>query len=115
MANNKPQSNGDTSLPLIIVNPKSASGSTREKWSQTASDLRAHFGPFTVAFTKHQGDGIDIAERAARLGRKFIVACGGDGTINEIANGILLSGEETELGVLPSGTEVIFVGRWGCR
>jgi YegS/Rv2252/BmrU family lipid kinase len=97
-------SNNDISLPLVIVNPKSAGGSTNEKWSQTASDLRAHFGPFSVAFTKSQGDGIDLSERAARAGRTFIIACGGDGTINEVANGILRSGEDAELGVLPSGT-----------
>jgi YegS/Rv2252/BmrU family lipid kinase len=95
---------GDTSLPLVIVNPKSASGSTREKWSLTASELRAHFGPFSVAFTKAPGDGIAIAQRAAESGRKFIIACGGDGTINEVVNGIMLSGEDVELGVLPSGT-----------
>src|SRR2546423_11316188 len=90
----------DTTLPLVIVNPKSASGSTRDKWSATAADLRAHFGPFSVAFTKSQGDGMDIAERAAKAGRRFIIACGGDGTINEVANGILRSGEDVELGVL---------------
>jgi len=94
----------DLSLPLVIVNPKSASGSTRDKWSQTASDLRAHFGPFSVTFTKSQGDGIDLAERAANSGRQFIIACGGDGTINEVANGIMRSGKDVELGVLPSGT-----------
>ena len=94
----------DTSLPLVIVNPKSAGGSTRDSWSATAADLRAHFGPFSVALTKAPGDGIVIAERAARAGRKFIVACGGDGTINEVANGILNSGLDVELGVLPSGT-----------
>ncbi|HMT07965.1 MAG TPA: diacylglycerol kinase family lipid kinase [Pyrinomonadaceae bacterium] len=94
----------DNSLPLVIVNPKSAGGNTRDKWSATASDLRAHFGPFSVAFTKSQGDGTVIAERAAKSGRKFIIACGGDGTINEVANGILLSREDAELGVLPSGT-----------
>ena len=94
---------GET-LPLVIVNPKSASGSTRDKWSQTASDLRTHFGPFTVAFTKCAGDGTEIADRAARSGRRFIIACGGDGTINEVANGILRSGVDAELGVLPSGT-----------
>src|SRR4029077_16930267 len=90
---------GDESLPIVIVNPKSAAGSTRDKWSQTASDFRAHFGPFAVAFTKAQGDGIDLAERAAKAGRKFIIACGGDGTINEVANGILRSGEDVELGI----------------
>lgn len=95
---------GDASLPLVIVNPKSASGSTRDKWSATASDFRAHFGPFSVAFTKGPGDGIDLAERAVISGRKFIIACGGDGTINEVANGILRSGIDAELGVLPSGT-----------
>jgi YegS/Rv2252/BmrU family lipid kinase len=91
-------------LPLIIVNPKSASGATREKWSATASDLRTHFGPFSVAFTKGPGDGIELAKRAVDSGRKFIIACGGDGTINEIANGILESGGDVELGIFPSGT-----------
>ena len=91
-------------LPLVIVNPKSASGATRDKWSAIASDIRTHFGPFNVAFTKKQGDGTAIARRAAENGREFIVACGGDGTINEVANGILESGADVELGVLPSGT-----------
>jgi diacylglycerol kinase (ATP) len=91
-------------LPLIIVNPKSAAGSTRDKWSAIASDLRTHFGPFTVAFTKGPGDGIDLARRSAESGRKLIIACGGDGTVNEVANGILLSGNDVEMGVFPSGT-----------
>lgn len=91
-------------LPLVIVNPKSAAGSTRDKWSSIASDLRTHFGPFNVAFTKGPGDGIRLAERGAKAGRKFIIACGGDGTINEIANGILNSGEDVALGIFPSGT-----------
>lgn len=95
---------GDSSLPLVVVNPKSASGSTRDNWSAKAADLRAHFGPFAVAFTLGQGDGTRIAERAAREGRRFIIACGGDGTINEVANGILRSGADAELGVFPSGT-----------
>ena len=91
-------------LPLVIVNPKSASGATRDKWSATASDIRTHFGAFNVAFTKSRGDGAEIARRAAEKGRKFIIACGGDGTINEVANGIIESGVDVELGVLPSGT-----------
>lgn len=92
------------SSPLVIVNPKSASGATRENWAATAADLRAHFGPFSVAFTRGPGDGTRIAKEAAQRGRKFIIACGGDGTINEVVNGIVQSGEDCELGVLPSGT-----------
>ncbi|MCW5959597.1 MAG: diacylglycerol kinase family lipid kinase [Pyrinomonadaceae bacterium] len=94
----------DANLPLVIVNPKSASGATRENWAITVSDLRAHFGAFNVAFTKSAGDGIALAKRAVENGRKFIIACGGDGTINEVANGILLTGQDVEFGVLPSGT-----------
>jgi diacylglycerol kinase family enzyme len=96
--------NGEAGLPLVIVNPKSAGGATRENWTSIAADFRAHFGAFQVAFTKSAGDGIEIARRGALSGRKFIIACGGDGTINEVANGILLSGEPVEFGVLPNGT-----------
>ena len=94
----------DISLPLVIVNPKSAAGSTSDNWTQLASDLRAHFGPYNVDFTKFAGDAVGLAEAAAKAGRKFIIACGGDGTVNEVANGILNSGVDAELGVLPSGT-----------
>ncbi len=91
-------------LPIIIVNPQSASGSTRDKWAGVAADLRAHFGPFRVAFTKGPGDGIELARTHALDGTKFIIACGGDGTINEVANGIMLAATDTELGIFPSGT-----------
>lgn len=94
----------EADLPLLIVNPKSAGGATRDQWAGIASDVRAHFGPFSVAFTKHSGDGKTIAKRGAESGRRFIIACGGDGTINEVANGILESGCDVEFGILPSGT-----------
>lgn len=89
---------------MIIVNPTSAGGDTRRVWARTASDFSRHFGAFNVEFTQARGDGRRIAFEAARTGRKFIVACGGDGTINEVANGILESGADAELGILPSGT-----------
>ncbi len=92
------------SLPLIIINPESAGGATREAWPKIASQLATHFGPFKPKFTKHPGEGIEIAASAARKGTKLIVACGGDGTISEVANGILSSGTDAELGILPSGT-----------
>jgi diacylglycerol kinase (ATP) len=92
------------SLPLVIVNPESAGGSTRKAWPQIASDLRANFGAFKVVFTKRAGEAIDLAGDAARQGANLIVACGGDGTVSEVANGILGSGKDVELGILPSGT-----------
>jgi YegS/Rv2252/BmrU family lipid kinase len=92
------------SLPLVIVNPSSASGSTGEAWPGVASDLRSEFGAFQTAFTKVRGDAASLAAAAARKGTQLIIACGGDGTISEVANGILSSGKDAELGILPSGT-----------
>lgn len=97
-------SNNNLTLPIVIVNPKSAGGSTKRRWLQITSDLRSHFGPFQVAFTKKQGDGIELAKRFIESGARFIIACGGDGTINEVANGILASGKDVELGIIPAGT-----------
>jgi YegS/Rv2252/BmrU family lipid kinase len=91
-------------MSVVIVNPSSAGGSTGEAWPQIASDLRSQFGAFRVLFTKHRGDAAALANEAARKGAKFIIACGGDGTISEVANGILSSGKDAELGILPSGT-----------
>src|SRR5215213_1141942 len=91
-------------MSVIIVNPSSASGSTGETWPQIASDLRSQFGAFRVVFTSHRGDAAALATEAARKGAKLIIACGGDGTISEVANGILSSGKDVELGILPSGT-----------
>ncbi len=91
-------------MPLVIVNPASAGGTTGAAWPGIASDLRTHFGAFACVFTEGRGDGTSIAEREARAGRRLIIACGGDGSISEVANGILKAGTDTELGVLPSGT-----------
>jgi YegS/Rv2252/BmrU family lipid kinase len=91
-------------LPLVIVNPASARGATESVWPAMASDLRTHFGPFNCVFTEGTGEGRRLAAVGARGGRRLIIACGGDGTISEVANGILESGAEAELGILPSGT-----------
>ena len=91
-------------LPLVIVNPTSAGGATGSSWPELASDLNSHFGSFKNVFTKKPGDATALASEAARKGAALIIACGGDGTISEVANGILDSGKDVELGILPSGT-----------
>jgi YegS/Rv2252/BmrU family lipid kinase len=91
-------------LPLVIVNPTSANGTTGDSWPQLASDLSSRFGAFKNVFTKKSGEAAELASEAARKGVTLIIACGGDGTISEVANGILNSGKDVELGILPSGT-----------
>lgn len=91
-------------LPLVIINPASAGGTTRDAWPGIASDLSSHFGAFSCVFTGKAGEGTELAAEAARKGTKLIIACGGDGTISEVANGILASAKDAELGIVPSGT-----------
>src|SRR5947207_14897493 len=75
-------------LPLIIVNPASAGGATGDAWPGVASAVRHHFGPFNVEFTRRGGEAVEIAEREARAGRRLVFACGGVGTISEVADGV---------------------------
>ncbi len=91
-------------LPNVIINPESGGGATGDAWPKIASDLATHFGAFTPLFTTSTGEGIELAAEAARKGATLIIACGGDGTISEVANGILAAGTDAELGILPSGT-----------
>jgi len=93
-----------SSLPLVIVNPASADGATRENWPKIASDLRTHFGSFSVTFTESAGHARELAVEAVKQKTSLIIACGGDGTISEVANGIIESKQETELAILPGGT-----------
>jgi diacylglycerol kinase (ATP) len=92
------------SLTTIIINPESGGGATRDAWPKIASDLATHFGAFIPLFTSSAGEGSELAAAAARRGAKLIVACGGDGTISEVVNGILAAGTGAELGIIPSGT-----------
>src|SRR5947209_18823753 len=64
-------------LPLIIVNPASAGGATGAAWPGLASEVRRHFGPFEVAFTRRGGEAEEIAEREARGGRARVRLWGG--------------------------------------
>ena len=91
------------SLPVVIINPESAGGATRDAWPKIASELATHFGPFTPKFTKHPGEGIDLAAATARTGTKLIIACGGDGTIHDVLQG-LAGSPQIAMGVLPLGT-----------
>jgi diacylglycerol kinase family enzyme len=78
----------DTTDTVLIVNPKSSSGSTGKDWENLFIKIRETFGKNPkVAFTKKSGDGRILTRKFLKKGFKNIVAIGGDGTINEVANG----------------------------
>jgi diacylglycerol kinase (ATP) len=73
---------------VLIVNPKSSSGSTGKDWENLFIKIKKTFGGNPkVAFTKKPGDGSTLTKKFLKKGFKKIVAIGGDGTINEVANG----------------------------
>jgi len=95
----------------IIVNPVAGAYSTRRKWRRI-SKLLKHVGlSFDYEYTEGVGHAIELARAAASDGYRYIVAVGGDGTVNEVANGILYSTNpaETSLGVVSTGTGSDFI------
>jgi diacylglycerol kinase family enzyme len=73
---------------VLIVNPSSSGRSTGENWDDIYTNIKAIFGENPeVAFSKNPGSGTTLAGEYLKKGSKNIVAIGGDGTINEVANG----------------------------
>jgi diacylglycerol kinase (ATP) len=90
---------------IVMVNPASADGRTGRQWSGNETLLRSLLPPFEVWHTTHPGHARELAQKAGALGFKAIAVHGGDGTFNEIVNGILdQSPAPIPLAFLPSGT-----------
>lgn len=86
---------------LIIVNPVAHNRPGR-KQRQAADDwLREHGWRPEWVETERQGHATELASRAAERRTPLVLACGGDGTLNEAANG--LAGTQTALGMIPAG------------
>lgn len=78
---------------VLIVNPNSKGGLTGKNWNILFKTLSESFGKnVEVAFTKKSGDGTLLTREFLRKGFKHIIPIGGDGMINEVANGFF---EET--------------------
>ena len=87
---------------VIIFNPKARS----EKSRGLAEALREAAPEAELRMTSGPGDARRLAAEAAREGFRVVAAAGGDGTVNEVANG--LAGTQAALGVLPVGTMNVF-------
>jgi len=100
----------------IVVNPVAASGKVAKRWPRIARLLKERSIRFSHAVTEAVGHAAEITRQAIRDGYRSIIANGGDGTLNEVLNG-LVEGETIDssvtLGVIPGGTGCDFVRTLG--
>ena len=96
----------------VIVNSHSGGGKAAREWPHIRQALEHRLGPFITRFTERPGHGITLARELVEEGIGRIIAAGGDGTLNEVANGFLKGDQpvrpEACLGVLNLGTGADF-------
>lgn len=74
---------------LIVANPASGGGTVRKRWAEIERKLTENGIVFVAHFTKNRGDATQIVRNAiCTEGVKNIIGIGGDGTLNEVVNGI---------------------------
>jgi YegS/Rv2252/BmrU family lipid kinase len=95
---------------VFVVNPASANGSTRRRWPEIAHRAAELGLAGETLLSEQRGHAAELARRAAEEGARLVVAVGGDGTVNEVVNGLLAAeAEPPELAVIARGTGTDFV------
>ena len=91
-----------------IINPHAGSGKGKTDWPQIESLMRANGLAFDYVFTTHKYHAVELTVNAINNGYKKIIAVGGDGTLNEIVNGVFIQQKyptaEVIIGVIAVGT-----------
>lgn len=99
---------------LLLVNPQATSTTPRGR--DVLARALASEVTLDMAQTGYRGHAADLAARAAEDGYDLVVAHGGDGTVNEIVNGLLTRGGHAAvpaLGVVPAGSANVFARALG--
>ena len=91
---------------LLIANEKANWGSGRWKVRQAADFLAGQGLHASVLTTQYAGHARELAATAAAQGIDTVIVIGGDGTVNEVINGLLASGQDYRpgIGIIPAGS-----------
>lgn len=92
---------------LFIVNPTAGKGKAKTLVPIIESECKVRNIEYVVKYTSGPADGTSIAARGAAEGFERIIAVGGDGTVNDVLNGI--AGTNAALGVIPGGSGNDFI------
>lgn len=87
---------------MLVINPISGTGTKRGVAGNAERELGSRGFDVDVRITSGRGDATRMAREAADAGYYGVLACGGDGTVNETARA--LCGSQTALGILPAGS-----------
>lgn len=87
---------------FFIVNPVAGNGRGKRIWEEIRTKLFKSIGEHDYKFTEFPGDATELARDAVLKGYDTIVSCGGDGTVNEVLNGLVNS--NVNFTILPLGT-----------
>lgn len=103
------------SYAQLIVNPIAGAGKTAKKWPHIKELLQSLRLDFEYALTEAPGHAIELASSAARKGCKLIISVGGDGTINEVVNGLNDANclKDVMLGIISTGTGADYIRTLG--
>lgn len=99
---------------LVVVNPNATT--TSERTRDVLLAALGHDLELEVAETGHRGHARELAEQARRQRYDLIVAVGGDGTLNEVVNGVLApvaSGPPPAIGIVPGGSTNVLARNLG--
>ena len=90
----------------VIVNPTSGAKSARRKWPRIKALLEDMGLSFDSVLTQGPMEAAELAREAANQGYDLVVAVGGDGTVNEVVNGLMGPDGKAraDLGVIHTGT-----------
>ena len=99
--------------PYLIVNPMAAHGTMAKRWLAVQQALRAENFKYEFVLTERRGHATELARAALAAGFDLLVAVGGDGTLNEVVNGMIANGKainpNAAVGVIATGTGADFV------
>ena len=99
---------------IFIINPTAGKSDSRQRIYDMADSLRLNHGlDVQCILTKRQGHATELARKLCQTGEDLrFYACGGDGTLNEVANGII-GFDNAAMSVIPIGTGNDFLKNFG--